>query len=66
MREKINPPIVGQMATLEENDYCGTKTVVKVLRIYKGENALVLDGELCREVAVNRLSALETPVKKEK
>lgn len=48
-------PSTGDRCWLKENDWCGSRTLVTVLKVFKGGNALVLDGQREREVGVVNL-----------
>lgn len=48
----------GDLAILSESDSFGTTTTVRVLKLFKGGNALVLDGEHRREVGQSSLKPL--------
>lgn len=50
---------VGQPATLEENDCFGSTTKVTVLKIHKGGNVIVLDGDSEREVGAQNLKPID-------
>lgn len=52
-------PVVGDKAILNEGDWCGTQTIVTVLKIHKGGNCKVLDGDRKRECALHNLTKVE-------
>jgi len=54
------PFIPGERVLLDDGDCFGTKTVVTILKVYRGGNALVRDGCDQREVGINRLVRLES------
>ncbi len=54
------PLKAGDRAILEEGDWCDSKTQVVIVKIHKGGNAIVMDGDTRREVGVKYL----TPVSK--
>lgn len=48
----------GESAWLLENDCFGTRTMVRVVKIHKGGNAIVVEGEKRRECSVNNLRSV--------
>lgn len=49
----------GDTVLLQENDRFGTQSVVVILKIHKGGNCIVQDGDHERETHLNKLKPYE-------
>jgi hypothetical protein len=53
--ETTEPIKAGDWAMLSENNWAGDRVRVKVLKVFKGGNALVQDGDAKLEVSLGNL-----------